>query len=198
VPVYQAQRDLRCDFRERSKEFFRLSPLGMPGARRRGDAGQTVNGNSGSPTSRPRQLASTHPCTARAHSFVSQDSSFKAAFPVVELTAHWALKGGWRRNAPVTHQARGFSRGGVAYPARFPLRPEALRILKSPFVTSRVTALPTHIAKLISPRHARQGRVWWVRWATPPQKSSTPRRVSRFARLGTSRPSCANACRLTR
>lgn len=46
----------------------------------------------GSPISRPRQVANTRPCTARAHPFVHQDCSFKTASPVLELTARLVLK----------------------------------------------------------------------------------------------------------
>ena len=50
-------------------------------------ASQFLKETMGSPISRPRQVANTRPCTARAHLF-----SFTTASPVLELTARLVLK----------------------------------------------------------------------------------------------------------
>lgn len=55
-------------------------------------ASQFLKETMGSPISRPRQVANTRPCTARAHPFVHQDCSFKTASPVLELTARLVPK----------------------------------------------------------------------------------------------------------
>ena len=76
-------------------------------------ASQFLKETMGSPISRPRQVANTRPCTARAHPFVHQDCSFKTASPVVELTARLVLDIWLRRSAPVTHQDQGFGHSAV-------------------------------------------------------------------------------------
>ena len=50
-------------------------------------ASQFLKETMGSPISRPRQVANTRPCTARAHLF-----SFQTALPAVEHAAHLVLE----------------------------------------------------------------------------------------------------------
>ena len=76
-------------------------------------ASQFLKETMGSPISRPRQVANTRPCTARAHPFVHQDCSFKTASPVLELTARLVPDVWLRRSAPVTHQDQGFGHSAV-------------------------------------------------------------------------------------
>ena len=76
-------------------------------------ASQFLKETMGSPISRPRQVANTRPCTARAHPFVHQDCSFKTASPVLELTARLVLDVWLRRSAPVTNQDQGFGHSAV-------------------------------------------------------------------------------------
>ena len=76
-------------------------------------ASQFLKETMGSPISRPRQVANTRPCTARAHPFVHPDCSFKTASPVLELTARLVPDVWLRRSAPVTHQDQGFGHSAV-------------------------------------------------------------------------------------